>query len=296
MQHRTLGCLPALKPYARYMPDPFFRQGVEAVQNLAGIAVARVKDRLDNPEQSHRVDLLARLMEGKDAVGKQLGREELTAEALTQLVDISFLLFSRARLMCSKIAGSDTTSNTSCALLFHVLNNPYVVPKLQAELDEALPILGVPSFEQVKDLKYVDMVIKETMRIHSTSSLGLPRLVTGDGITLQNHFFPAGTVLSVPAYTIHHSEEIWGPDASKFRPERWEKDALTDRQKEAFIPFSYGPRACVGRNVAEMEMMLIVSTVFRNYEFELYQDRLETREGFLRKPLELFVGVRKRKA
>lgn len=71
---------------------------------------------------------------------------------------------------------------------------------------------------------------------------------------------------------------------------------MTERQKEAFIPFSYGPRACVGRNVAEMEMMLIVSTVFRNYEFELYQDKLETREGFLRKPLELFVGIRKRKA
>lgn len=85
LHHRTLGCLPDLKPYAKYLPDPFFRQGVQAVQNLAGIAVARVKDRLDNPEQSHRVDLLARLMEGKDANGKSLGREELTAEALTQL-------------------------------------------------------------------------------------------------------------------------------------------------------------------------------------------------------------------
>jgi benzoate 4-monooxygenase len=132
------------------------------------------------------------------------------------------------------------------------------------------------------------------MRIHSTSSLGLPRLVTGNGITLQNHFFPAGTTLSVPAYTIHHSKEIWGEDADSFRPERWEK--LSERQKEAFIPFSYGPRACVGRNVAEMEMALIVSTVFKNYEFELHQDVLETREGFLRKPLELQVGVRRRKA
>jgi benzoate 4-monooxygenase len=66
------------------------------------------------------------------------------------------------------------------------------------------------------------------------------------------------------------------------------------RQKSAFIPFSYGPRACVGRNVAEMELALIVSTVFRRYEFELLQDHLETREGFLRKPLGLKVGMRKR--
>lgn len=69
---------------------------------------------------------------------------------------------------------------------------------------------------------------------------------------------------------------------------------LPNRQKAAFIPFSYGPRACVGRNVAEMELALIVGTVFHNYDFELYQDTLETREGFLRKPLECWVGMKRR--
>lgn len=99
-------------------------------------------------------------------------------------------------------------------------------------------------------------------------------------------------MLSVPAYTIHHSAAIWGPDAEDFRPERWE--TVTDAQKNAFIPFSYGPRACVGRNVAEMELALIVSTVFRRYAFELRQERLETREGFLRKPVACAVGLRRR--
>lgn len=133
------------------------------------------------------------------------------------------------------------------------------------------------------------------MRIHSTSSLGLPRVVPpGPGVTLQNHHFPQFTVLSVPSYTIHHSKEIWGDDADEFKPERFLN--LTERQKEAFIPFSYGPRSCVGRNVAEMELALIVSTTFRRYEFELYQDTMETREGFLRKPLGLMVGIRKRSA
>jgi len=61
----TLGCYPQLKPYAKYLPDPFFSKGVEAVENLAGIAVARVSQRLENPDTG-RVDLLARLMEGKD--------------------------------------------------------------------------------------------------------------------------------------------------------------------------------------------------------------------------------------
>jgi benzoate 4-monooxygenase len=271
----TIGCFPQIKPYAKYLPDPFFSQGMKAIQDLAGIAIARVNARLEKP--SDRVDLLARLMEGRDETGAKLGKEELTAEALTQL-----------------IAGSDTTSNTSCALLYHCLTHPNVVKKLQAELDKALPdIDAVPTFAAVRDLPYLDSVIKETMRIHSTSSLGLPRMIpSGPGITLLGHHFPQGTVLSVPAYTIHHSKEIWGQDADEFRPERWEK--ITEQQKAAFIPFSYGPRACVGRNVAEMELALIVGTVFRRYEFELRQGEMETREGFLRKPLGLEVGMRKR--
>lgn len=205
----AIGCYPAIKPYAKYLPDPFFSKGVEAVENLAGIAIARVCQRLDAAEKGEitRVDLLARLMEGKDENGEKLGRAELTAEALTQL-----------------IAGSDTTSNTSCALLFHCLMHPNVVKKLQDELDAALPESGVPNYEQVRDLKYMDQVIQETLRIHSTSSQGLPRTVPpGDGVDLAGHHFPQGTVLSVPAYVMHHSKEIWGKDADEFRPERWEK-------------------------------------------------------------------------
>ncbi|KAK0960871.1 hypothetical protein LTS01_020683 [Friedmanniomyces endolithicus] len=277
----ALGTLPGLKPYAKYLPDPFFYKGMAAVQNLAGIAIARVNERLDAASRGEitRVDLLARLMEGKDEAGNKLGRAELTAEALTQL-----------------IAGSDTTSNTSCALLYHCLKHPDVVRKLQAELDEALPAGDdeVPQYEQVRHLQYLEWVIAETLRVYSTSSQGLPRVVPpGAGVEIAGHHFPQGVVLSVPAYTMHHSTEIWGADADEFRPERWEK--VTERQKSAFIPFSYGPRACVGRNVAEMEMALIVATVFRRYEFELYQEELETREGFLRKPLGLKVGMRRRR-
>ena len=273
----TLGCFPALKPYAKYLPDPFFTQGLQAVQNLAGIATARVSQRLDEKHDSQRLDLLARLMEGRDENGQKLGRAELTAEALTQL-----------------IAGSDTTSNTSCAILFWICSTPGVLQKLQKELDDAIPAGNVvPSFEMVKDLKYMSNCIQETLRIHSTSSMGLPRIIPpGPGIDILGHHFPPNTVLSVPSYTIHHSKEIWGEDADKFNPDRWDK--LTERQKTGFIPFSYGPRSCVGRNVAEMELALITSTTFRNFDFELYQKDLRTREGFLRKPLECMVGIKRR--
>jgi len=274
----TLGILPELKPFAKYIPDPFFSQGLQAVQSLAGIAIACVKSRLDNPPPNDRKDLLQRLMEGRDEKGEPLPRDELTAEALTQL-----------------IAGSDTTSNSSCALLYHVVRTPDVLATLRAELDTAIPdTVDVPTFEMVRDLPYLTAVINETLRVHSTSGIGLPRQIPDDsaGVRFKGHYFPPGTVLSVPTYSIHHSKEIWGDDADDFRPERWE--VLTPRQKNAFIPFSYGPRSCVGRNVAEMEMKLIVAAWARRYEVELRQEVMETREGFLRKPLGLDVGIKRR--
>ena len=110
------------------------------MKNLAGIAVARVNTRLEAQEKGEldtdRKDLLARLMEGKDESGEKLARQELTAEALTQL-----------------IAGSDTTSNTSCAWLFWCLSTPGVYKRMQKELDENVPEgVSVTEYDMVKDL------------------------------------------------------------------------------------------------------------------------------------------------
>lgn len=86
----SMGVLPPWwRPFVKRLP--WFAKGNKAVKNLAGLAVAAVSKRLANP--TDRVDLLKRLQEGKDDEGEPMGREELTAEALTQL-----------------IAGSDTTS------------------------------------------------------------------------------------------------------------------------------------------------------------------------------------------
>ena len=135
------------------------------------------------------------------------------------------------------------------------------------------------------------------MRIHSTSAMGLPREIPAHSgpVEIAGHTFGPGDVLSVPSYTIHHSKEIWGPDADDFVPERWDPERLTARQKAAFIPFSHGPRACVGRNVAEMELLVMGATVFRCFDFQLQQEGpMETHEGFLRKPLSLQVGMKRR--
>ena len=283
----TLGLLPALRPWAKYLPDPFFRLGVSAVQNLNGIAVAAVAARLDAAEkntagQGERHDLLTRLLQGKDANGEKMGRKEVIAEALTQL-----------------IAGSDTISNTSCGVFYWILHgeraNPgSILPILQAELDAAIPEgEDVAKYSQVKHLPFLKRCIDEGMRLHSTSAIGLPRIVTSPaGISFDDAYFPCGTILSVPSYTIHHLAEIWGPDVEQFKPDRWLH--LNKKQKMAFNPFSYGPRACVGQNVAVMELQIILGSVFRRYEFVLKQAVLISHEGFSKKPKECWVGIRRR--
>jgi benzoate 4-monooxygenase len=225
---------------------------------------------------------LARLMQGRDANGLRMGRTEVTAEALTQL-----------------IAGSDTISNTACAVFYWILHGERarpgsIIPRLQEELDAAIPSgTDVASYAQVKHLPYLKRCIDEGMRLHSTSAIGLPRIVTGtEGVNFEDAHFPPGTVLSVPSYTIHHLAEIWGDDVEEFNPERWL--SLNERQKTAFNPFSYGPRACVGQNVAVMELQIIIGTLFRRYGFVLYQEELESHEGFSKKPKECFAGIQRR--
>lgn len=289
----TIGLLPAVRPYAKYLPDPFFNKGLQSVKNLHGIAEAAVSKRLavsakDGYTGSGRMDILEMLCRATDSKGDPMPRDELVSEALTQL-----------------IAGSDTVSNTACAVIYWILDgerkNPgAVLPRLLSELDSAIPPQStIAQHEQVKNLKFLRRCIDEGMRLHSTSALGLPRIVTAlDGISYTHGgdilHFPRGTVLSVPSYTIHHDPDVWGQDVDEFRPDRWLPENLSYRQKIGFNPFSYGPRACVGQNVAHMELSLIIGTAFHSFDFELDQSTMESHEGFSKKPDECWVGVRTR--
>ncbi|KAF5357052.1 hypothetical protein D9756_006716 [Leucocoprinus leucothites] len=267
---------PRWRPLARKLPG--LAQGSRDVKTVAGIAVAAVSKRLAAP--TDRVDLLSKLQSGRDANGNPMGKEELTAEALTLL-----------------IAGSDTTSNSTCAILYHLAANRESQDKLHKELDEQLGTEDelVATSEQIKRLPYLDACINEGLRIHSTSGIGLPRIVPEGGLEVMGEHFPEGTVLSVPSYSIHRDPEIWGDDYEAFRPERWfERDQAA--MNRAFNPYSVGPRACVGRNLAAMELSMIIASITRRFDFELeYLGQvMEIREGFLRKPLQARLGIKRR--
>jgi len=269
---------PWLRPYAKYV-DPWFSRGALSVRNLAGMARARVNQRLKTGA-GDRKDLLARLQDARDENGQPMGIDELTAEALTQL-----------------IAGSDTTSNSSTAILFYLARNTEKQDKLYKELSDAFGprgLSGVMEFEDVKGLPYLNAVISESLRMHSTSSMGLPRIIAQD-TEFKGERFPAGMECSVPAYTVHHMASVWG-DPLAFRPERWLGEEGKDLEKN-YIPFGIGPRSCVGRNLASMELLVFIATLIYCYELRAKdpkQEALRTSEGFLRKPLEAYLRIRRR--
>ncbi|KJZ77588.1 Benzoate 4-monooxygenase [Hirsutella minnesotensis 3608] len=269
----ALGFNPRFKPYVRCLPDPFFRHGVEAVNHMTGIAIDRIKSRLqpDVAAKNTRLDMLAKLQESTDDTGAKLGLDEIITESLTFLV-----------------AGSNSTASTLCALVYFVTSTPSIKARLQEAIGEVIPKDDLlPSFSQVKRIPYLQWVVNETLRFHSPFSLGFPREIPPGNLPIEicGHKFYPGDVLSVPTLTLHHSSDIWGSDADKFLPERWDPVHLTMRQKAAFIPFGVGPRACIGRNLAEMELVCIVAAVFQNFDFNLEPGtRLDTKEGFAKKP------------
>ncbi|CAO1615093.1 unnamed protein product [Sympodiomycopsis kandeliae] len=266
----AMGCVPLwLRPIFKQLP--WFANRLKSVKKLSGIALSRVNYRLQHG--SDRDDLLAKLQSGVDENGEPMGKLELTAEALTQL-----------------IAGSDTTSNTATAIVYHLCTHPDAKKKLQEELDAHLTSgEEVPVVPDVAELPYLNAVINESLRYHSTSAMGLPRLIPEGGAHISGRFFPGGTTVSVPSYTIHRDPEVWGQDVLEYKPERWLNENIQEKFDMTLNPFSIGPRSCIGRHVALIELQVLIATMFKNFDFKLVHPNapLDTLEGFLRKPTTL---------
>ncbi|TCD69097.1 hypothetical protein EIP91_008739 [Steccherinum ochraceum] len=248
--------LPALvRPLMLLLPNHI--RGSTAMKKFGTIAVTSIAKRL--ALQSDKVDLLSKMVEVKDDGGRPMGDRELSAEATTLL-----------------IAGSDTTSNSTCGIVFYLAKDQARQSLLQRELDTAL---GAPTgsgdfneygklYDKVKHLPYLSAAIEEGLRMYTAVGVGFPRIAPPGGLTILGHTLPEGTVVSVPLYSLHKDPDIWGPDADKFLPERWLGDDKATWRK-AFAPFQVGPRACIGRNLAYMELFTLVATMFHRYHFVL---------------------------
>ncbi|KAH7885202.1 benzoate para-hydroxylase [Phlebopus sp. FC_14] len=276
-QRDHLAVVLALHPYlpflSKFIPDPFLSRGRQSSTGLVDFARREVIKRLES--NTHRQDILERLIAA-------YGGEDIGAEGVRELISEAVTLL---------IAGSDTTSNSLAYILHLVLTHPHVHSKLITTLEAAVQHNDVPTYDSVKNMPYLDAVIDEGLRYHATIAFGLPRVAKDGGINCYGIHIPEGTEVSIPAYTVQHDPSIWG-DPEVFRPDRWEEDP--DLKKYLMV-FGKGPRACIGRNLAYMEMRLVLATIILRYDFHLGTEVLETVEGLVHKPMELSlkVGLRK---
>ncbi|KAL5583797.1 hypothetical protein FOVSG1_015148 [Fusarium oxysporum f. sp. vasinfectum] len=177
------------------------------------------------------------------------------------------------------IAGSDTSAISLAAAFFYLTRYPHVQSKLAKELKSAFPsVEDIKSGSALYSCQYLRAFIDETMRMSPPVPADLAREVQEGGIVVDGQYIPEGMKVSTASYCMHHNPDIY-PEPFKFRPKRWivdEKDecgvssASVCLAESAFMPFSAGPRGCVGKNLAYLEMSLALAKVV--YHFEIRRD------------------------
>ncbi|KIX05577.1 uncharacterized protein Z518_06449 [Rhinocladiella mackenziei CBS 650.93] len=112
--------------------------------------------------------------------------------------------------------------------------------------------------------------------MHPATGLPLARVVPKEGVTIQGNFFPGGTIIGVNSWVAHANEDVFGPDANIFRPERWieSKDQASEMER-SFLAFGAGSRTCIGKNISLMEMSKVVPELIRRFDFTLADPHAE---------------------
>lgn len=110
------------------------------------------------------------------------------------------------------------------------------------------------------------------MRLSPPVGGGLPRQVLQGGITIDNHIIPAGIDVCVPHYTLHHNATYF-PSPFTYNPSRWLPESASKEELElahsAFCPFSVGPRGCIGKGLAYIELMETLARVMWLFDMKL---------------------------
>ncbi|KAJ7206141.1 cytochrome P450 [Mycena haematopus] len=153
-------------------------------------------------------------------------------------------------------AGSETVGNVVTTGVFRVLSDQRILNRLRAELDETA-------------------VIKESIRVAHGVVTPVPRVVGPSDAYISGYHITAGTVVSIGITFIHDNPEIFEiPDS--FWPERWlEGHSSKAVESKFFVPFSKGPRMCLGINLAWCELYLLFANTFRKVDMEIYDTEIE---------------------
>ncbi|KAF5723051.1 Isotrichodermin C-15 hydroxylase [Fusarium mundagurra] len=215
--------------------------------------------KLNKPKDDRRKDFFHYLLQAVDPVtGKGYTKDELFGESESLI-----------------IAGSDTTATSIAAAFFYLSRSPQIQEKLAKEITSAFSSAeNIKSGTTLYSCQYLRAFIDETLRMSPPVPADLAREVEKGGIVVDGQYIPEGINVSCASYCLHYNPEIY-PEPFKFYPERWIVDEKNESGVSAdsvalaqsvFIPFSIGPRGCIGKNLAYLEMSLILARTVYNYK------------------------------
>ncbi|CAI0414535.1 unnamed protein product [Linum tenue] len=241
------------------VPEPFWqlrkwlRLGLESdmsrsLQHMDSYLSDIISTRDGNPHD----DLLSRFMKKKESY----------SEKFLQHVALNFIL-----------AGRDTSSNALSWFFWLVTQNPRVEEKILLEictvLVEARGELSSSwfdeplGFEEVDRLMYLKAALSETLRLYPSVPEDSKHVVSDDVLPTGVHV-PAGSAVTYSIYSMGRMKFIWGDDCSEFKPERWlspDGTKVEGHDAYKFVAFNAGPRICLGKDLAYLQMKSIAAAV-----------------------------------
>nr|XP_044998607.1 cytochrome P450 3A21-like [Jaculus jaculus] len=225
------------------------------------------KDRLEANEEP-RVDFLQLMM------NTQNPEDVASRKALSDL-EIEVLL------MMLILAGHLTVSSSLTFITYMLATHPDVQKKVQEEIDAALPNKVPATYDAVADMEYLDMIVRETLRLYPIAAK-IQRICSKD-VEINGVFIPKGTVVMVPTFILQRDPKYW-PEPEEFRPERFSKNEESI-DPCMYMPFGIGPRKCLGMRFALMYMKLAVVKVLQNFSLQVCKETQIPLKFFKKLPL-----------
>ncbi|KAJ8771218.1 hypothetical protein K2173_026058 [Erythroxylum novogranatense] len=182
-------------------------------------------------------------------------------------------------LMLDMLSASMDTSTTVVQwALSELMKNPQILKKVRKELDEKVPLNRMVEESDLEGLDYLDMVIKETFRLHPVTPLLLPHMSTED-ITIEGFHIPKNSRVLINTWAIGRDPTVWS-DAETFIPERFVGSDIDFRGRDfELLPFGSGRRSCPGMQMGMITVRLILARLVHSFDWELSDGMLPSELG-----------------
>lgn len=166
-------------------------------------------------------------------------------------------------------AGYETSSNTIAFCLHELALNEEIQERTRRDVNDAIAKRdGKLTYDAVQDMKYLDLVILETLRKYPPAPLLSRRCENEYQIPGSKVELPAGMRVVIPIYGLHHDPDHY-PDPEAFNPDRFTDENKRTRHPYTYLPFGEGPRACIGMRFALLQIKVGIISFLRHHEVRL---------------------------